>query len=63
MADGDAEPKRYLARSLALAASKAVVKHLTFVVALGFMGLRGFRMSKLTDIEPTRPRASVVIGG
>lgn len=45
------------------AASKAVVKHLTFVVALGFMGLRGFRMSKLTDIEPARPRASVVIGG
>ncbi len=45
------------------AASKAVVKHITFVIAMAFMGWRGVRMSKWTVIEPVRPRASVVIGG
>ena len=45
------------------AAVKAVIKHVCFVVALGFLGWRGFRMSRWTLPEARRQQASVVVGG
>ncbi len=46
------------------AASKAIVKHLSFVAAALVMGWRGMRASAKNDMaSPHRPRASVVIGG
>ncbi|MCC6927701.1 MAG: hypothetical protein IT359_01810 [Gemmatimonadaceae bacterium] len=45
------------------AASKAIVKHLSFVVASLVLGWRGLRASRENIMAtPQRPRASVVIG-
>ena len=45
------------------AASKAVVKHATFVFTMLYLGWRGLRVAKATVKEAPRARASVVIGG
>ncbi len=44
------------------AAVKAVIKHVCFVIALGFLGWRGFRMSRWSLPEARRPQSSVLIG-
>jgi hypothetical protein len=43
------------------AAWKAVAKHLAFIVALGWLGLRGLRLARPHAVQGKRP-AAVVIG-
>jgi len=44
------------------AAHKALIKHAAFVVAMGWLGWKGLRISRWTAPEPRRQAASVVIG-
>lgn len=48
--------------AFASASLKAALKHLSFVIALGFFGWRGFRMSRWAVLEPRRQQASVLVG-
>jgi chromate transport protein ChrA len=44
------------------AATKAVIKHCSFIVALGVLGWSGFRMSRWSIPEPRRKQAAVIVG-
>lgn len=46
------------------AALKAVIKHVSFFLTLGFLGWRGIRISRWgTPAEARRPQAAVIVGG
>jgi len=44
------------------AATKAVIKHGSFIVALAVLGWSGFRMSRWSIPEPRRKQAAVIVG-
>ncbi|MEP7384203.1 MAG: hypothetical protein ABI910_21180 [Gemmatimonadota bacterium] len=50
------------AEAFSSAATKAVIKHASFVVALGVMGWSGFRMSRWSRPEPRRKQSAVIVG-
>ncbi|MCC6769865.1 MAG: hypothetical protein IT360_01530 [Gemmatimonadaceae bacterium] len=51
------------AEAFAGAASKAVIKHASFIVALGMLGWGGLRVSRWSVPEPRRKQAAVIVGG
>lgn len=51
------------AEAFSSAATKAVIKHVSFVIALGVLGWSGFRMSRWTLPEPRRQQSAVIVGG
>ncbi|MCC6774573.1 MAG: hypothetical protein IT360_25580 [Gemmatimonadaceae bacterium] len=51
------------AEAFASAASKAVIKHASFIVALGMLGWGGLRVSRWSVPEPRRKQAAVIVGG
>lgn len=51
------------AEAFASAASKAVIKHASFIVALGALGIGGLRVSRWSVREPRRKQAAVIVGG
>lgn len=44
------------------AATKAVIKHGSFIVALGVLGWSGFRMSRWSLPEPRRKQSALIVG-
>lgn len=50
------------AEAFSAAATKAVIKHGSFIVALGVLGWSGIRMSRWTIPEPRRKQSALVVG-
>jgi chromate transport protein ChrA len=50
------------AEAFASAATKAVIKHGSFIVTLGVMGWSGFRMSRWSVPEPRRKQSALIVG-
>jgi hypothetical protein len=48
--------------AFAAAAIKAMVKHFSFVVALGWLSWSGFRLSRWAEPVGKRPPAAIVVG-
>jgi len=51
------------AEAFASAASKAVIKHASFIVALGMLGWGGFRVSRWPVPQPQSKQDSGIVGG
>lgn len=52
------------AQAFESAALKAVIKHVSFALTLGFLGWRGIRVSRWgAPAESRRPQAAVIVGG
>lgn len=49
--------------AFATAALKALIKHASFAIALGFLGWRGIRVSRWSAPEGRRGPAAIIVGG